>query len=314
MKIAFLFPGQGSQKTGMGKDLYDNFQEYKEVYDKVEELTGIDVKKITFYDEESLKLNQTRYTQICILTMSLAILELLKKEGIKAQESAGLSLGEYTALIYSGKLSFEEGVKAIKMRGQIMEELSPVGNWKMLAIMGLDEEKVRMACQKVKSGFVDLANFNCKTQIVISGEEKAVLEAGNFAKELGAKKVIELKTSGPFHTKLLTDASIKLKEELKNIKFSNFETEVVRNIDGKKYQDSDNMTEILAEHSINPVRFTESIQTMLDDGIDTFIEVGSGKSLASFVKRTSDAVKVFTINDKKSFEEAVKNIKDLQMI
>ena len=314
MKIAFLFPGQGSQKTGMGKDLYDSFQEYKEIYDKVEELTGIDVKKITFNDEEEQKLNQTRYTQICILTMSLAILELLKKEGIKAQESAGLSLGEYTALIYSGKLTFEEGVKAIKMRGQIMEELSPVGNWKMLAIMGLDEEKVRTACKSVKSGFVDLANFNCKTQIVISGEEKAVLEAGNFAKELGAKKVIELKTSGPFHTKLLTGASNKLAEELKNIKFNNFKTEVVRNIDGKKYQDNDDMTEILAEHIINPVRFTESIQTMLDDGIDTFIEVGPGKSLTSFVKRTSDKVKIFTINDKKSFEETVQNIKNLQMI
>ena len=274
MKTAFLFPGQGSQVSGMGIDLYNSFQEYKEVYDKVEKLTGIDVKNITFDEKESSKLNQTNYTQICILTMSLAILELLKKENIKAEISAGLSLGEYTALIYSNKLSFEDGVKAIKLRGKIMEDLTPAGNWKMSAIIGLDEEKVRMACEKVKSGFVDLANFNCKTQIVISGEEEAVLEASNYAKELGAKKVIELKTSGPFHTKMLKDASIKLKEELKNINFGSFETTVVRNIDGKKYNDEDDMVDILSKHIISPVRFTESIETMLDYGVDTFIEVG----------------------------------------
>ncbi len=311
MKIAFLFPGQGSQATDMGKDLYDAFPEYKKVYDEVESLTGIDVSKITFDEKENEKLNQTRYTQICILTMSLAILELLKKQGIKAEESAGLSLGEYTALIYSKKLSFEDGVKAIAVRGKIMEELSPKGKWKMSAIIGLDEEKVKMACQKVENGFVDLANYNCKTQIVISGEETAVLEACSFAKELGARKVIELKTSGPFHTSLLKDASIKLKQELKKYKFGDFETDVIKNIDGKKYQKDDDMPEILSEHIVNPVRFTDTIQTMLDDGIDTFVEIGPGKSLTSFVRRTNSDVKTFTINDKKSFEETIQNIKSL---
>ncbi len=310
MKIAFLFPGQGSQSSGMGKDLYDNFQEYKDVYNKVKELTGIDVEKITFDEKENSKLNQTSYTQICILTMSLAILELLKKEGIKAEETAGLSLGEYTALIYSKKISFEDGVNAIKMRGKIMEELTPEGTWEMAAIMGLDEDGVKKACEKVKSGFVDMANFNCNSQIVISGEKEAVIEASKYAKELGAKKIIPLKTSGPFHTRLLKEASIKLKEQLQSIEFKNFETSVIRNIDGNKYQNQDNMPEILSKHIISPVRFAESIKTMLDDGIDTFIEVGPGKSLTSFIRRTDQTVKTFAINNKKSFEETVNQIKN----
>ena len=313
MKIAFLFPGQGSQTSGMGKDLYDAFPEYRQIYDKVEKITGIDVKKITFDEKENAKINQTSYTQICILTMSLAILELLKKENIKAEESAGLSLGEYAALIYSNKLSFEDGAKAIKIRGKIMEEQAPIGDWKMVAIIGLDESGVRKACKKVTSGFVDMANFNCNTQIVISGEKEAVIEASNYAKELGARKIVALKTSEPFHTKLLKDASIKLKDELKKINFKSFKTEVIRNIDGKKYSDQDDMPEILSRHIISPVRFAESIKTMLDDGVDTFIEIGPGKSLTSFVKRTDSNVRTFNINNKKSFEETVESIKKLEL-
>lgn len=194
MKLAFLFPGQGAQYVGMGKDIYENYEEAKKVYDKVEEILGIDVKKISFEGPEET-LNQTKNTQIAILTNSLAILEILKKNDINADILAGLSLGEYSALIYSGILSFEDGIKIVRKRGELMQENVPEGVWKMAAIVGLEDEKVEEACKKVENGFVVPANFNCPGQVVISGEETAVKEAMEIAKNMGARKVIELQTS-----------------------------------------------------------------------------------------------------------------------
>lgn len=310
MKIAFLFPGQGSQASEMGKDLYDSYPEYKKIYDEVNKITGLDVASITFDKQKEDLLNQTKYTQISILTMSLAILELLKKENIKAQISAGLSLGEYSALIYSNAISFEEGIKIIQKRGEYMQELVPKGDWQMAAIIGLNEMLIRKACDEVKCGFVTLANFNSPQQIAISGERKAVEEASENSKKLGAKRVIPLKTSGPFHTEMLKEASEKLKLNLEKIKFNKFNTAVVRNIDGKKYEEKDNMAEILSKHIISPVRFVESIKSMLEENVDTFIEIGPGKTLTSFVRKTDPNVKTFNIYDKKSFEETVKQIKE----
>ncbi len=307
MKIGFLFPGQGSQSVGMGKDLYESFEEYKKVYEEVNRITGIDIAKITFEKEDML--SQTKYTQLCILTMSMAILKLLKKENIIADISMGLSLGEYSALIYSGCLDFEDGIKLVKKRGEYMQDLVPDGEWAMSAIIGLDEETLRNICNSISSGFVTLANFNCIGQIAISGEKVAVEEAMTKAKEMGARKAVPLKTSGPFHTKMLSKASEKLREELENVKFNNFETPVIKNLDGQIYKNNDNIREILSKHIISPVRFTESIKTMLDYGVDTFVEIGPGKTLTSFVKKTDSNVKLYNINDKKSFEEAVLDIK-----
>ena len=183
MKIGFLFPGQGAQVIGMGKDLYEKYEEVRKIYDKVQEITGIDIKKISFEGPDEL-LNETQYTQIAILTESLAILEILKKNRINAEMSTGLSLGEYTALIEDGVISFDDGVKLVEKRGKIMQNLTPNGNWKMAAIMGLDEEQVEDICKKVKSGFVVPANYNTIGQIVISGEEKAILKAEELAKEI----------------------------------------------------------------------------------------------------------------------------------
>ena len=304
MKIGFLFPGQGAQTVGMGKDLYDNFEEYRNVYNKVKEITGIDVADITFNKEEEL--NQTKNTQICILTMSLAILELLKKENIESEISSGLSLGEYSALINSGAISFEDGVKIIKKRGELMQEFCPEGDWSMVAILGLDEEKINEICKNIKSGFIAPANYNCPGQIVISGEKKAIEEAIEKAKEAGAKKAVELKTSGPFHTEMLKEAAEKLREELENIDIHQFKTTVIKNIDGKEYSNEDNIKDILSKHITNPVRFEQGIKTMLDKGVDTFIEVGPGKSLSGFVKRSSRDVKILNINDITSFENTIK--------
>lgn len=307
MKIGFLFPGQGAQSVGMGKDLYDEYEEYRNVYEKIKKYTGLDVANLTFNSSEDV-LSQTKNTQICILSMSLAILELLKKENIKPVASCGLSLGEYSALINSGAISFEDGVKIVKKRGELMQELCPEGNWSMLAILGLDEANVLNVCNEVKCGFVAPANFNCPGQIVISGEKEAVLDAMEKAKELGAKRVIELKTSGPFHTKMLEKASIELKKELENININSFKNKVIKNIDGKEYSIDDDIKNILSEHIINPVKFEQSLQTMIDMGIDTFIEVGPGKTLSGFVKKISRDLNVYNINNVDSLKNTLSEI------
>lgn len=309
MKIGFLFPGQGAQSVGMGKDLYDKYEEYRAVYNKINNITGLNLEKITFEETEEV-LNKTNNTQIAILTMSLAILELLKNNEITAIASAGLSLGEYTALIHSKAISIEEGVKIVKKRGELMNDLCPKGEWAMAAVLGLDEQKVVSICSKIKSGFISPANFNCSGQIVVSGESKAINEMMILAKEDGAKKVVELKTSGPFHTKMLEKASEELRKELETIKINNFQTKVVKNLDGKEYTLKDNIKNILALHITNPVRFEDCIKTMISMGIDTFIEIGPGKTLSGFVKRTSKDVKILNINDVNTLEEVKKELKN----
>lgn len=284
MKIGFLFPGQGSQSIGMGQDLYETYEIVREVYQKVKELTGIDIAEMTFHGKEEI-LNETKNTQLAILTMSLAILKVLEQNNIKAEVSAGLSLGEYVALIDSKAMDWEQGVKLVQKRGEYMQELVPEGEWLMAAIMGMNEEEVQEVCQRVTKGFVVPANFNTTGQIVISGEKKAVEQADVIAKELGAKKVRVLKTAGPFHTEKLTKASEALRKELEQLTIHDFETAVVKNLDGKIYSQDDNWQDILAKHIVSPVRFSNSLETMLAMGVDTFIEIGPGKTLSGFVKK-----------------------------
>lgn len=307
MKIGFLFPGQGTQKVGMGKDIYEKFPEAKKIYDLVKETTGVDIAKISFEGPEET-LNETKYTQLAILTMSLAILQILNKNKINQSASAGLSLGEYAALVSGGALSEVDAIKLIQKRGEYMQNLLPDGNWKMAAIFGLSEEQIREVCDKVENKFVVPANFNTKEQIVISGEEEAIIEAENIAKEMGAKKVRILNTAGPFHTEKLTESSKALKIELEKVDFKPFTSIVVKNLDGKPYKNDDNIKEILAKHIINPVRFSTTLDTMFSEGIDTFIEIGPGATLSGFVKREKGdrEVNILNICDVETLENTIK--------
>lgn len=306
MKIGFLFPGQGSQNIGMGKDLYEKYEIVRNIYNEVKKLTGIDIAKITFEGPEEL-LNETKNTQLAILTMSLGILEILKQKNIKCDIQAGLSLGEYTALINSQVLSLDEGIKLVQKRGEYMQNLLPEGNWQMAAILGLTDEQVEEICKKVKCGFVKPANYNTLGQVAISGEEKAIKEAEIIAKESNAKKVMILKTAGPFHTEKLIESSKALRKELETITINKLETKVIKNIDGEFYENTDDIKDILAKHIINPVRFSKTLQNMLDNGIDTFIEIGPGKTLSGFVKRmkTEKNIQIFNINDVISLEKVL---------
>lgn len=298
MKIGFLFPGQGSQSVGMGKDLYEKYEEARNIYKKVEEITGIDIAKISFEGPEET-LNQTEYTQLAILANSLAILEILKKKNVKADVSSGLSLGEYTALIYSKAISFEDGVRLVQKRGEYMQNLAPKGNWQMAAILGKEDNEVEELCKKVTKGFCVPANFNCPGQVVVTGDEEGIEELQEIAKENGVKKIRILKTSGPFHTEKLLQSSNALRKELEKIEIHKFETKVIKNIDGEVYEEKDDIKDILSKHIISPVRFSKGLNKMLEIGVDTFIEVGPGKTLSGFVKRISTAkeIKILTLNE-----------------
>ena len=307
MKRAFLFPGQGAQIVGMGKDIYENYEEARKIYDKANEITKIDVKKICFEGPEE-ELNKTENTQIAILTTSLAILEVLKSKKIEADIAVGLSLGEYGALIYSGIISLEEGIKLIQKRGYYMGNLLPDEEFAMAAVIGLDSSKIEDVCQNIaKEGkFIVPANYNCEVQTVISGEKEAIEEASEKLKEAGAKRVIPLKTSGPFHTSKLEKAKKAYEKELENIFFNEGKAKVIKNLDGTYYSNKDNIKEILAKHIISPVRFDKAIDLMKEEGIEEYVEIGPGKALTGFIKKDNKEAKVYNINNLESLEHYLK--------
>lgn len=309
MKLGFVFPGQGSQFVGMGKDYYEKYECVREVYNKANQILGFDIAKLSFEGPEE-DLNQTKNTQMAILVMSLAIVELLKQNNIQANISAGLSLGEYSALIYSNIINFEDGIKIVQKRGTYMQEYLPEGNWSMAAILGLDDNIIEDVCKQVTKGFVVPANYNCQGQVAISGEKEAVLQAMELLKEAGAKRTIELKTSGPFHTSKLQEASDKLYDALQEIQINKIaDKKVIKNIDATEYTDNDDIKRILANHVINPVKFKKSIENMIDQGVDTIIEIGPGKVLSGFVKKTNKDIQVFNTNNIEAFEQILSELK-----
>ena len=311
MKRAFLFPGQGAQTVGMGKDIYEKYEEARRIYDEVEKISNMDIKKLCFEgpDEE---LNKTENTQLAILTTSLAILAVLKNRGVEADISVGLSLGEYSALIYSGILDFKEGIDLVKKRGYYMGTLLPEEKYSMSAVIGLESNKIDEVCKEIENTgkFVTVANYNCSSQTVISGREDAVLIATEKLKVLGARKIIPLKTSGPFHTQKLIDAKLAYEKELQNVSFKKGNSKVIKNIDGTFYKDSDDIKEILANHIINPVRFDKAIKLMQDERVEEYVEIGPGRTLTGFVKKDNRDAKTYNINNVETLENYLGEVSD----
>lgn len=296
MKIAFMFPGQGAQFVGMGKDFFEQYEEARAVYEKASNIVSKDIAKMCFESSQE-ELSNTINTQLAISTTSLAILAVLKKYGITSQVDVGLSLGEYVALIDSGIVSFEEGLKLLERRSYFMANKLPNQKYSMIAVIGLDSKTIEQLCkqQKKQGKFVEPANYNCLGQTVVTGEEKAVEELTIKLQEAGAKKVIKLNTSGPFHTSKLETASNCYRKSLEEASFTIKENRVIKNIDGCFYTKTDNIREILAKHIISPVRFDKTMETMQKEGIDTYIEIGPGKALSGFVKRQCKGAKIFSI-------------------
>ena len=309
MKRAFLFPGQGAQVVGMGKDIYDKYEEAKKIYDEASRISGIDVKTLCFEGPEE-ELNKTENTQIAILTTSLAILEVLKSKGIEADIATGLSLGEYGALIYAGIIRFEDGIKLIQKRGYYMGNLLPDETYSMAAVIGLASSEIEEICKEIskQNKFIVVANYNCSVQTVVSGEESAIDEAMEKLKEAGAKRVLKLNTSGPFHTVKLQKAKEAYEKELENINFKiNNKVKVIKNIDGTYYNENDNVKEILANHIIRPVRFDKAIQLMEKEQVAEYVEIGPGRTLTGFVKKENKEANTFNINNLESLENYLIN-------
>ena len=307
-KIAFLFPGQGAQYINMGKSLYENINECKEIFDKGEEILEMPIKDIIFGgSEETLK--STKYNQPAILLTSLACQKALELEGIEADYVAGLSLGEYSGLVYSGIVSFEDGVKLVKTRATIMDEGIEEGVGSMAAVMKLNKEKVNTLLEEAsKFGVVEAANYNCPGQVVITGEVDAIRESVSIAKNLGGL-CIPLKVSGPFHSSLYEEASFKYYESIKDVEINEPKKVMYSNVLGKPYSKQDDIRDLLRKQIMSPVLFEDSINHMLDQGIDTFIELGPGKTLSGFVKKIDKKANVYNIEDLDTLKSTVEKIK-----
>lgn len=304
-KTAFIFPGQGAQYVGMAQDFYREIPESREVFEIATKEIGIDMAALCF--EENDNLNKTEYTQAAMLTSCISILKAVEKEGcIQPDLTAGLSLGEYSALVANGVFTFEEAIKLVRKRGEFMVNEVPSGKGGMAAVLGLETEKIEAICEAVSllSGNpVEPANYNCPGQIVISGEKQAVLMACDKLKEAGAKRVIELNVSGPFHSSMLTGAGEKLERALKEVNLSEMKTPYISNVTAKMIKDNTEIKELLKKQVYSPVRWQQCVELMIEQGVETFVEIGPGKTLSGFLKKIDKTKKVINIEKLEDLEK-----------
>jgi [acyl-carrier-protein] S-malonyltransferase len=301
MKIAFVFPGQGSQHVGMGKDVYDNFEEAKEIYKTASDALGYDVAGLSFNGPEN-ELNKTSRTQPGLLTASYAAYKILAERNVVPFCIAGHSLGEYTAVTAAGVISFADAVQITEKRGQYMQEAVPEGKGLMAAVIGLERDAVIKVCASVQSGYAAPANYNCPGQIVIAGEKNAVEEAMKLAGDAGAKRAIPLAVSVPSHCSLMKDASDKLASMLNDIQLHPAEIPIVNNADAAFLKDPQEIRSSLVRQLNQPLLWEDSVKAMIENGVDTFIEVGPKKVLSGLIKRIDGNVKIFNVEDVKSLE------------
>lgn len=300
-KIAFIYPGQGAQKAGMGKDFYENSELAKAVYDKASELLQIDMKALCF--EENEKLDLTEYTQAALVTTCLAMTKVVEERGLKPDVTAGLSLGEYCAISVSGGMKEEDAIYLVRKRGILMQNTVPAGEGAMAAILGMDASVIEEGIKDLEG--VTVANYNCPGQIVITGETKAVEKAAEILKEAGAKRAVLLNVSGPFHSPMLKQAGEELAKEMEKVEMEPLQIPYVTNVTAEYVTDIRETKKLLAEQVAASVRWQESVERMIAEGVDTFVEIGPGKTLAGFLRKIDRSVKVYNIGTWEDVDKVV---------
>lgn len=300
-KLAFMFPGQGAQYVGMAKDFYDAVPVSKEMFELAAKAGGLDVAALCF--EENEKIHITEYTQICMLAAEVAMYKALEEKGIKPDVTAGLSLGEYGALVVSGAMTPEEAFKVVRQRGLFMQEAVPTGG-AMTAVLGLDTETIEKICAETE-GIVSVANYNCPGQTVITGEEKAVAAAAEALSAAGAKRCVPLKVSGPFHSPMLAGAGEKLGEVLADVEIHDITVPYLSNVNADYVQDKAEVKDLLTKQVASSVRWQQSVERMIADGVTTFVEIGPGKTLAGFMRKISRDVKVLNVEKLEDIDKVV---------
>ncbi|SDB19280.1 ACP S-malonyltransferase [Eubacterium oxidoreducens] len=303
-KLAFVFPGQGSQYTGMGKDFYDADESFRNVIESASEISGFDLEHILFENDE--RLNITKYTQIAMLAVEVAILKKLEKDGVKPDVSAGLSLGEYGAIVAAKAMSVEDAFHLVTRRGALMQEAVPTGG-AMCAIMKLDAKEIEKVCEETE-GLVNIANYNCPGQIVITGEQQAVEKAAEGCKNAGARKCTMLNVSGPFHSAMLEEAGVKLGEELANVTLHDLQIPYVTNVTADYVNDVAQIRPLLQKQISSSVLWQQSVERMIEDGVTTFVEIGPKKSLSKFLKKINPEVKSLNIDKLTDYEAVLEEL------
>ena len=307
-KIAFIFPGQGAQYAGMGRDLYENIPVCREMIDLASQASGVSMPELLF--EENDRLNVTEYTQIAMLAVSVAALKALEEKGIHADVAAGLSLGEYGALVAAGVLTAEDAFALVRKRGIFMQEAVPEGG-AMAAVLGSDAETIERICRETE-GQVSVANYNCPGQIVITGEESAVAAAGEALKAAGAKRVLPLKVSGPFHSPMLKKASEQLKEALTDVELHGMKIPYLTNVTGDYVKDISEVKELLETQVCASVRWQQSVEKMIANGVDTFVEIGPGRTLTGFLRKIDRSVKGYNVDKLEDLEKVAAELAERQ--